>query len=47
VIAGQARAAGVASVFADVACTRCDNERYYSHRAGDPGRQLGVVFAAA
>jgi YfiH family protein len=27
------------------ACTRCDNARLYSHRAGDAGRQLGVIVA--
>ena len=26
-------------------CTRCDNDRFYSHRAGDAGRQLGVLIA--
>ena len=25
--------------------TRCDNERFFSHRAGDAGRQLGVIVA--
>ena len=28
-------------------CTRCDNDRFYSHRAGDAGRQLGVMIADA
>lgn len=45
VIAGHARALGIRAVFATDACTRCDNTGYYSHRAGDPGRQLGVLFA--
>jgi copper oxidase (laccase) domain-containing protein len=26
-------------------CTRCDNDRFFSHRAGDSGRQLGVIAA--
>ncbi|MBL8983395.1 MAG: laccase domain-containing protein, partial [Gemmatimonadetes bacterium] len=26
-------------------CTRCDNARFYSHRCGDAGRQLGVIAA--
>ena len=26
-------------------CTRCDNDRFFSHRAGDAGRQLGVMIA--
>jgi copper oxidase (laccase) domain-containing protein len=45
VIAGQAHALGIRAVFATDACTRCDRSVYYSHRAGDPGRQLGVLFA--
>jgi polyphenol oxidase len=43
VIADQARAAGVRDVRVSPHCTRCDNEVFYSHRAGDPGRQLGVI----
>jgi YfiH family protein len=45
VIADQARALGVRDVRADSACTRCDNDRFFSHRAGDAGRQLGVLYA--
>ncbi len=44
-IASHARALGVRAVFATKACTRCDHSVYYSHRAGDPGRQLGVLYA--
>ncbi|HEY0779166.1 MAG TPA: polyphenol oxidase family protein [Gemmatirosa sp.] len=44
VIARQARAAGVGECWAADRCTRCDNDRFYSHRAGDPGRQVGVVW---
>lgn len=44
-IAGQAREAGVRHVSISPLCTRCDNERFFSHRAGDAGRQLGVVMA--
>lgn len=47
VIAAQARALGIRSVFGTDACTRCDQARFYSHRGGDPGRQLGVLFAEA
>lgn len=47
VIADHARALGVRDVHTAAACTRCDNDRFYSHRAGDPGRQLGVVVAAS
>lgn len=44
-IADHARAAGVRHVTISPLCTRCDNDRFYSHRAGDPGRQLGVIQA--
>ncbi len=43
IIAAQARACGVRDVFTTDCCTRCDNDRFYSHRAGDPGRQIGVL----
>lgn len=46
-IADQARALGVREISISPLCTRCDNDRFYSHRAGDGGRQLGVVFAHA
>ena len=46
IIADHARAAGVRTVTASSSCTRCDNDRFFSHRAGDPGRQLGVICAA-
>ena len=42
VIASQARQAG-ATVSISQWCTRCHNERFFSHRAGDSGRQLGVL----
>ena len=45
VLADQARALGIRDVHATGFCTRCDNARFYSHRAGDPGRQLGVILA--
>jgi YfiH family protein len=44
-IADHARAGGVRHISVSPLCTRCDNERFYSHRAGDEGRQLGVIFA--
>jgi YfiH family protein len=44
-IADHARAAGVKSISLSPLCTRCDNDRFYSHRAGDAGRQLGVIVA--
>jgi hypothetical protein len=45
VIADHARAAGVRHLSISPLCTRCDNDRLFSHRAGDPGRQLGVIVA--
>lgn len=47
VLADQARAAGVRQVSASARCTRCDNDRFFSHRAGDAGRQLGVMATPA
>jgi YfiH family protein len=44
-IIDHARAAGVRQVSSSALCTRCDNDRFYSHRAGDAGRQLGVIVA--
>jgi len=44
-IADHARAKGVRHITSSASCTRCDNDRFYSHRAGDAGRQLGVVIA--
>jgi YfiH family protein len=43
VMAEQARQAG-ATVTVSEWCTRCHNERFFSHRAGDEGRQLGVLM---
>ena len=43
-IASHARDAGVRRVSISPACTRCDNHRFFSHRAGDLGRHLGVLF---
>ncbi len=44
-IAGQATARGVRRVSVSERCTRCDNGRFYSHRAGDSGRQISVMGA--
>ena len=44
-IADHARALGVTQISVSPLCTRCDNDRFYSHRAGDAGRQLGVIVA--
>jgi len=46
-IADQARQAGVRQITTSASCTRCNNDRFYSHRAGDLGRQLGVMIADA
>jgi copper oxidase (laccase) domain-containing protein len=42
-IAEQARDGGVRAVTTSAHCTRCHNDRFFSHRAGDAGRQLGVL----
>jgi len=44
-IAEHARAAGVRHVSTTASCTRCNNDQFFSHRAGDTGRQLGVMIA--
>ncbi|MEO7104147.1 MAG: polyphenol oxidase family protein [Gemmatimonadaceae bacterium] len=44
-IAEQAREAGVTSISVSPSCTRCDNDSFYSHRAGDAGRQVAVIVA--
>ena len=44
VIADQARLRGVRGISISEWCTRCDNDRFFSHRAGDAGRQLGVLI---
>lgn len=46
-IADGARAAGVAEVSISPWCTRCHNDRFFSHRCGDDGRQLGVIVWGA
>ena len=43
VLARQAVALGVAEVTTTPMCTRHNNDRFFSHRAGDEGRQLGVI----
>lgn len=45
VIAEHARAAGVRHITVTSSCTRHHNDRFFSHRAGDTGRQIGVIFA--
>ena len=45
IIADHARSLGVKNISTTASCTRCNNDRFYSHRAGDAGRQLGVMIA--
>ena len=45
ILADQARSAGTKRITASESCTRCNNDRFFSHRAGDLGRQLGVIVA--
>jgi polyphenol oxidase len=43
ILARQAQAAGVRSVTISPWCTRCHNDRYFSHRSGDAGRQVAAM----
>ena len=43
IIAGHARGAGVRNITISSWCTRHHNDRFFSHRAGDAGRQIGVI----
>jgi YfiH family protein len=45
-IAEQASEGGVRRVTVSSSCTRCDNDRFFSHRAGDAGRQIAVIAGA-
>jgi YfiH family protein len=45
-IADHARTVGVTRITASPLCTKHDNARLFSHRAGDLGRQVAVIFAA-
>jgi YfiH family protein len=45
-LAEQAQEAGVQKITVSPSCTRCDNDLFFSHRAGDSGRQLGVIVAS-
>jgi len=46
-IAEHASELGVQKITVSASCTRCDNDRFFSHRAGDSGRQIGVIAARA
>jgi copper oxidase (laccase) domain-containing protein len=39
----RARELGVRHISTSPWCTRCHNERFFSHRAGDSGRQIAVL----
>lgn len=43
VLADQARVLGIRHLSVSPWCTRCHNDRFFSHRAGDTGRQIGVI----
>jgi YfiH family protein len=45
-LAEHAHDAGVQKITVSHYCTKCDNDRFFSHRAGDTGRQLGVIVAS-
>jgi purine-nucleoside/S-methyl-5'-thioadenosine phosphorylase / adenosine deaminase len=45
IIASHAHAAGARHITRSARCTRCDNNRLFSHRAGDLGRQVAVIMA--
>ena len=45
-LAEHAHEAGVMKVSVSPSCTKCDNDRFFSHRAGDTGRQVGVIVAS-
>jgi YfiH family protein len=42
-LAEQAKEEGIGRVSASPYCTRCDNDRFFSHRAGDAERQVSVI----
>jgi polyphenol oxidase len=41
----QAYASGVQALTVSPWCTRCDNSMFFSHRAGDAGRQVAALMA--
>jgi YfiH family protein len=44
-IADHARSAGVRQITTSTLCTRCHQDRLFSHRGGDAGRMLGAMVA--
>lgn len=47
IISGHARALGLTQTTISSACTRHDNARFFSHRAGNTGRQVSVIVASS
>lgn len=45
-LAEQAKELGVRQLSASPHCTKCDNDRFFSHRAGDSERQVSVIVSA-
>lgn len=45
-LAEQAKELGVRQLSASPHCTKCDNDRFFSHRAGDGERQVAVIVSA-
>jgi YfiH family protein len=43
-LSDQARAEGVRTIAVSPFCTLCHQGRFFSHRGGDVGRQLGVLI---
>jgi hypothetical protein len=46
-LSAQAESLGMHRISISRWCTRCHNERFFSHRCGDLGRQLAVIVRAA
>jgi YfiH family protein len=46
-LGAQLAAQGVRHVTTSPFCTRCDNARFFSHRAGDGARHIGVIARIA
>jgi copper oxidase (laccase) domain-containing protein len=44
-LAEQAKESGVKQITASPYCTKCDSDRFYSHRAGDKERQISVLMS--
>ena len=44
-VAEQAKELGVTRITVSPYCTKCDSERFFSHRAGDAGRQVAVIVS--